>query len=402
MLVISQDLDELLAISHRIAVLYGGRLSTPRPADQLSVEEIGLLMAGHDDAQSSKEGRSAAWIRLVPRQESSPTMAYLSPLFALAATVLSGLVLFAILGFPPLDPLFNFFVKPLLGPSGITNLLLKATPLILIAIGLSMGYRANVWNIGAEGQYTIGAVFAGGVALLFYEVDTPLLLPGMIVAGALGGMVWAGIPALLRTRFNTSELLTSLMLVYVATQVLLYLVHGPWKDPDGFSFPETRLFHDAATLPRLWAGTRINLGWPIALLAVFVAWIVMGRTLIGFQIRVSGTAPTAARFAGFSEKGTIWLVLMVGGGLAGVAGMIEVSGTIGQLVPVISPGYGFTAIIVAFLGRPEFRSVYYSPGCSWRCRFLAAKWCRSKTAYRARSAGCSRACCCSSCSRPTS
>ncbi len=290
-------------------------------------------------------------IRLVPRQEAAPAMVYLSPVIALGATILSGIVLFAILGFPPFDPLFNFFVKPLLGPSGITNLLLKATPLILIAIGLSMGFRANVWNIGAEGQYTIGAVFAGGLALLFYEVDSPLLLPGMIVAGALGGMAWAAIPAFLRTRFNTSELLTSLMLVYVATQVLLYLVHGPWKDPVGVAFPETRLFHEAATLQRLWSGTRLNLGWPLALVVVFAAWIIMGRSLIGFQIRVSGAAPTAARFAGFSERRVIWLTLMIGGGLAGLSGMIEVSGTIGQLVPIISPGYGFTAIIVAFLGR---------------------------------------------------
>ncbi len=290
-------------------------------------------------------------IRLVPRQEVSQAMVYLSPLIALAATVLSGLILFAILGFQPFDPLYNFFVKPLLGPSGITNLFLKATPLVLIAIGLSMGYRANVWNIGAEGQYTIGAVFAGGLALAFFEVDSPLLLPGMVVFGVLGGMAWAAIPAFLRTRFNASELLTSLMLVYVATQVLLYLVHGPWKDPDGFSFPETRLFHAAATLPRLWSGTRLNLGWPIALVAVFAGWIIMGRSLVGFQIRVSGAAPNAARFAGFSERRTIWLTLMLGGGLAGLAGMIEVSGTIGQIVPVISPGYGFTAIIVAFLGR---------------------------------------------------
>ncbi len=269
---------------------------------------------------------------------------------AVLATVVTGGVLFAILGFDPLDPLFNFFVKPLLGRSGLTNLLGKATPLILIATGLALGYRANVWNIGAEGQFTIGAVFSGGVALAFYNVDSPLILPAMFIAGALGGAAWAAIPALLRTRFNASELLVSLMLVLVATQVLLYLVHGPWKDPDGFSFPESRLFNSSATLPRMF-GTRINIGFPVALVAVAAAWLVMGRSLLGFQIKVSGAAPLAARFAGFSEKRIIWVTLLIGGGLAGVAGMIEVSGTIGQLVPVISPGFGFTAIIVAFLGR---------------------------------------------------
>ena len=289
-------------------------------------------------------------IKLVPRQEASRVFVYLSPVVAVVLTVLTGAVLFAILGFDPLDPLFNFFIKPLLGPSGLTNLLGKATPLILIATGLAMGYRANVWNIGAEGQFTIGAVAASGVALLFWEVDSIFVLPLMFIAGAAGGAAWAAIPAFLRTRFNASELLVSLMLVLVATQILLYLVHGPWKDPDGFAFPESRLFSDSATLPRLF-GTRINLGFPIAVLAVAGAWLVMGRTLLGFQIKVSGAAPQAARFAGFSESSVIWLTLLVGGGLAGVAGLIEVSGTIGQLVPVISPGFGFTAIIVAFLGR---------------------------------------------------
>lgn len=289
-------------------------------------------------------------IRLVPRQQPSRLYSYLSPVVAVVATVLSGAVLFAILGFEPLDPLFNFFIKPLLGPSGLTNLLGKATPLVLIATGLAMGFRANVWNIGAEGQFTIGAVFAGGVALAFYNVDSPLILPAMFIAGALGGAAWGAIPALLRTRFNASELLVSLMLVLVATQVLLYLVHGPWKDPDGFAFPESRLFNSSATLPRMF-GTRINIGFPIALVAVAAAWLVMGRSLLGFQIKVSGAAPLAARFAGFSANRIIWVTLLAGGGLAGIAGMVEVSGTIGQLVPVISPGFGFTAIIVAFLGR---------------------------------------------------
>lgn len=299
-------------------------------------------------------------ITLLPRSEPSKAMMYLSPVFALAATILCGLVLLSIMSFDfnsntftdnPFDPLVNFFYAPLVSPSGLTNLAMKATPLVLIAIGLAMCYRANVWNIGAEGQYTIGALAGGGVALAFYGVDSWLLLPAMFVAGALGGLIWAGIPALLRTRFNASELLVSLMLVYVAAQVLTYLVYGPWKDPDGFSFPESRVFHTAARLPLVWESRRINLGAPIALLAVFGGWLVMGRSLIGFQIKVLGAAPNAARFAGFSEKKVIWLTLLVSGALAGIAGLIEVSGTIHQIVPEISPGYGFTAIIVAFLGR---------------------------------------------------
>jgi simple sugar transport system permease protein len=176
-------------------------------------------------------------------------------------------------------------------------------------------------------------------------------MPAMIVAGILGGMAWAAIPAFLKTRYNTNEILTSLMLTYVGLLVLSYLIHGPMKDPEGQNFPESRLFHDAAIIPIILEETRLHLGWIIALFGVAVAWVVMTRHMIGFQIRVIGMAPMAASFAGFKEKHVIWLTFMISGGAAGLAGMIEISGPIGQIVPVISPGYGFTAIIVAFLGR---------------------------------------------------
>jgi simple sugar transport system permease protein len=173
----------------------------------------------------------------------------------------------------------------------------------------------------------------------------------MFIFGILGGMFWAAIPAWLKTRFNTSEILTSLMLSYVAVLLLSYLVHGPWRDPEGYNFPESRMFGDAAIVPIMLQGTRLHIGAIITLMVVAAGWIVMSRTLIGFQLKVIGDAPVAAHFAGFSGPGLIWLVLLTGGGLAGLAGMLEVSGPIGQLHPVISPGYGFTAIIVAFVGR---------------------------------------------------
>jgi simple sugar transport system permease protein len=178
-----------------------------------------------------------------------------------------------------------------------------------------------------------------------------LLLPVMIVAGALGGMAWAAIPAWLKTRFNANEILTSLMLTYVAILFLSYLVHGPWRDPEGFNFPESRMFPDAGTMPVLVEGTRMHFGAILALLAVVGGWLILAKALIGFQLRVVGVAPVAARYVGFKEKRLIWFVLLLSGGLAGVAGVSEVSGPIGQLIPTISPGYGFTAIIVAFLGR---------------------------------------------------
>ncbi len=290
-------------------------------------------------------------LRLEPRGARSRVWTWGSPVLALALALVTAAIIFALLGAPPGRSLYTYFIAPLTSPTGRPELLVKAAPLILIAIGLSLGFRANVWNIGAEGQYTLGAIAGGGLALWFYEVDSPLLLPAMILAGALGGMAWAAIPAILRTRFNANEILTSLMLTYVAQQLLLYLVVGPWKDPDGYGFPQSRLFHEAATLPTLLPGTRIHLGVLAALIAVGLGWALLAKSLVGFQLKVVGQAPRAARYAGFSEKGLIWLALMLGGGLAGLAGLFEVAGPVGQLTPQISPGYGFTAIIVAFLGR---------------------------------------------------
>jgi simple sugar transport system permease protein len=290
-------------------------------------------------------------VRLEPRGEHSPVWTYCSPLLALALTLLTAAIIFAALDQDPGEALYTFFIAPLTSPTSRPELLVKAAPLVLIGIGLSLGFRANVWNIGAEGQYTIGAITGGGVALALYGVESPLVLPAMIIAGIAGGIAWAAIPAWLRTRFNANEILTSLMLTYVAQLILTYLVTGPWRDPEGYGFPQSRLFHDAATLPILAEGTRLHLGVFVALLVVAGGWVLLGKSLIGFQLKVVGQAPRAARFAGFSEKALIWLSLLLGGGLAGLAGLFEVAGPVGQLTPQISPGYGFTAIIVAFLGR---------------------------------------------------
>lgn len=289
--------------------------------------------------------------KLVKRPAPSRAMVFLSPMIALLLTLLSGVVLFQLMGVDPAEALYAFFVEPLTSRYGWGELGVKATPLVLIAVALSIGFRAGVWNIGAEGQLTLGAICGGGIALLFYEVDSFLVLPLMIVCGIAGGMLWAAIPALLRTRFNANEILTSLMLTYVATLLLSLLVHGPWRDPDGFNFPESRIFSDAATLPVILEGTRLHLGWLFALLVVIGAWLLMARTIIGFQVKVVGEAPAAGRYAGFSVNKVIWFTLMLSGGAAGLAGLVEVSGPIGQLLPSISPGYGFTAIIVAFVGR---------------------------------------------------
>lgn len=278
-------------------------------------------------------------------------MVWGAPLIAVILTLITGGLTFAIMGKPMGEALYTFFVQPMTTFAGATELVVKATPLVLIGIGLSLGFRANVWNIGAEGQYTIGAVFGGGLAIFFHESTSPFLLPGMLVAGVIGGMVWAAIPALLKTRFNANEILTSLMLTYVAVLLLGFLVHGPWRDPDGFNFPQSRLFPEAGTMPILIEHSRIHLGAVFAVLAVIGAWLLLGKGMMGFKLKLVGVAPDAAHFAGFSASRMIWFSLLAGGGLAGLAGVCEVAGPIGQLIPTISPGYGFTAIIVAFLGR---------------------------------------------------
>lgn len=292
-----------------------------------------------------------SFIRLEPRGQASKTMVYVTPLLAVALTLLSGFILFLAMGFDPLKALYSFFVAPVTSVRGVGELVVKATPLVLCAVGLAIGFRANVWNIGAEGQLTLGAITGGGLALAFYGEGGWWLLPLMVIGGAIGGAAWAAVPAYLRLRFNASEILTSLMLNYVALLLLNYLVHGPFRDPDGFAFPESRLFEADAVLPILWAGTRVHLGALFALLAVAGGWLLIARTFIGFQIKVIGLTPAAAGYAGFDQKRIIWLTLLLSGALAGIAGMGEIAGPIGQITASISPGYGYTAIIVAFLGR---------------------------------------------------
>jgi simple sugar transport system permease protein len=278
-------------------------------------------------------------------------MMFASPVIAAVCMLITGYLLFTFLGKEPLHAFWVFFIKPLTTTYGIGEWLLKATPLILCGLGLAIGFRASVFNIGAEGQLTMGAIAAGGVALIFYDVDSHWILPLMMLAGILGGMAWAVIPAFLRTRFNTNEILVSLMLVYVAQLFLGYLVQGPWRDPEGFNFPQTKIFTDVEKMPLIVEGLRTNISFIIAVLLVVAAWFFSHKMFAGFRMLVSGLAPAAARYAGFSEKRNVWMALLISGGTAGLAGMAEVSGPLGQLQPIISPGYGFAAIIVAYVGR---------------------------------------------------
>lgn len=289
--------------------------------------------------------------KLEPRPQASRWWGLGSPLLALAITVLIGVALFMLLGKDPLRGLQVFFWEPLKSAYAIGELMVKATPLLLIALGLAVCYRSNVWNIGAEGQFVIGALAAGGVALLADKGTGSWIIVPILLAGVVGGMVWAGITALLRDRFNASEILVSLMLVYVAVQLLSYLVFGPWKDPAGYNFPQTRMFDAATQIPRLMKGSRVSVGLLIALAGSAALWVFLFRTKAGFAQQVGGLAPAAARYAGFSSRKALWLALLVSGGAAGLAGALEVAGPIGQLTPYVPAGYGFAAIIVAYVGR---------------------------------------------------
>jgi len=299
-------------------------------------------------------------LKLEVRPQPSQAMTIASPLIALAITVLLGVLLFVALGKDPLRGLQMFFVEPIRSGYAWSEIAIKATPLALIALGLSICYRSNVWNIGAEGQYILGAVFAGGVAMLAGPQSSRWIVVAILAAGALGGMVWAGIVALLRDRFNASEILVSLMLVYVAELVLGWLVYGPWKDPNGYNFPQTVSFDAVTRIPKLIEGSRANIGVLISLVAVALSWILLFRTYAGFQLQVGGLAPAAARYAGFSSRRMLWLALLLSGGLAGLAGGLEAAGPLGQLTPHVPAGYGFAAIIVAFVGRLHPLGVVFS------------------------------------------
>ena len=275
----------------------------------------------------------------------------LSPLLAVALTLASSIVVFWLLGQDPWRALNVYFLMPVSDFWGVQEVAVKASPLVLIAVGLALCFRSGNWNIGAEGQFLIGAIAGGGIAVWTQGWGGPWVLPLMLVAGMVGGALYALIPAILKTRLRVNEILVSLMLVYVAEHLLDWLVRGPWRDPLGFNMPQTITFAREATLPILFDGGRMNLGTVITLLVVVIATIVMARTLKGFEIKLVGEAPRAARFAGFDDKKLTLTVFAVSGALAGLAGVMEAAGTVRQLLPGFSPGYGFTAIIVAFLGR---------------------------------------------------
>ena len=283
-------------------------------------------------------------------------MSLATPVLAVVATMVFGGLLFAVLGKDPVLAICTIFWEPLFGEFAFfyrPQLLIKGAPLVLIAIGLSLGFKSGIWNIGAEGQYIMGALFGAGVGLAFYPMESAFIFPLMVIAGAFGGWIWAMIPAVLKVKFGTNEILVSLMLVYVAEQFLASMSLGLLKNPEGFGFPGSRNLqqYPSAHNAELIAGTGMHWGIVAALIAVIFAYVLLARHALGFAIRVTGEAPRAARFSGVNPTRLILFCLGMSGMLAGLAGLFEVSGPAGQITIDFNVGYGFTAIIVAFLGR---------------------------------------------------
>ncbi|MEM1273026.1 MAG: ABC transporter permease [Pseudomonadota bacterium] len=296
-------------------------------------------------------------IRLERRPSPSQTWVYAAPILAVILTMLAGGLLFASLGTNPVDAMRTIFWEPLFHPSfgGYLRgqLLVKAGPLILIAIGLSLGFRAGIWNIGAEGQYIIGAVCGAGFGLAFYPSEAWWIFPGMIFFGAVGGWAWSMIPAILKVWRGTNEILVSLMLVYVAESIVALAATGFLRNPDARGFPGSRNLsqHPGTDNPEIFAGTGIHLGILTGFLMVVLAYILLTRHLFGYRVQLAGQAPRAARFHGVNPITMVLICMGFSGALAGMAGLFEAAGPGGQIVIDFGVGYGFTAIIVAFLGR---------------------------------------------------
>jgi ABC-type uncharacterized transport system permease subunit len=296
-------------------------------------------------------------IQLEKRKEPSAFWTYSTPVLAVVLTMILGGLLFALIGKDPLLAIKTIFWDPILGEFAFyyrPEVFKKAAPLVLIAIGLSYGFKAGIWNIGAEGQYIIGAICGAGVALAFYPTEGRwFIFPMMIIVGFLGGVVWAMIPALLRVYFRTNEILVSLMLVYVAEVLIKAFSIGLMRNPDGHGFPGSRNLNQYASAANLelFAGTGIHWGVLTALFAVVATYVVLAKHQFGFFVRLTGESPRAAGFAGVNANRLIVICFVISGGLAGMAGLFEVAGPAGQILGSFPSFYGFTAIIVAFLGR---------------------------------------------------
>jgi len=289
-------------------------------------------------------------ISLEKRLTPSTFMLVAVPLVSVLLALLVGAVFLVMNGNNPIEVYTMLISSAFTTSYGLTESIVKAIPLMLAGLGVSLAFRMQLWNIGAEGQLYMGAVAATWVALTFPQLPSVIMIPFMLLMGFFAGAIWGLLPAIPRAYLKVNETITTLLLNYVAILWADYLVYGAWKDPEGFNFPLTPQFVPAAILPSL-GQSRIHLGLLFAIIAAVILYILIGHTKWGYEVRVIGESPAAARYAGMNIKKNICLVMLISGGLAGIAGMSEVSGIAGRLQHGLSPGYGYTAIIVAWLAR---------------------------------------------------
>ncbi|CAB5120502.1 ABC transporter, permease protein 1 (cluster 11, riboflavin/purine nucleoside/unknown) [Olavius algarvensis associated proteobacterium Delta 3] len=290
-------------------------------------------------------------LQIKRRQE--PLFIWGSCLIFLGAIVLSlgiSSLLLLIQDRPPIQGLVLLFQGAFGSRWALEDCLVKAIPIFLCSLGVAIAFRLQVWNIGAEGQFALGAVGATWIALNFGTLPAPLLIPLMLATAGIFGGLWGLIPAVLKTRLRTNEIITTLMLNYIAILILDYLVYGPWKDPVSFGFPMTEVFSDSAIVGSIGA-TRIN--WGLLLCVVFgvMVWVFLRFTRLGYELKASGENINAARYARLPYERLVWLVMILSGALAGSAGFLEASASLNRLQPSIMVGYGYTAIVVAWLAR---------------------------------------------------
>ena len=342
-------------------------------------------------------------IRLEKRPQPSRAFSLATPLLAVLATMFFGGLLFAALGKDPIASIVTIFWQPLFGEFAFyyrPQLLIKGAPLVLIAIGLSLGFKAGIWNIGAEGQYIMGALFGAGVGLAFYPMEGFFIFPLMVLAGALGGWIWAMIPAVLKVRFGTNEILVSLMLVYVAEQFLASMSLGLLKNPEGFGFPGSRNLqqYPSAFNSDLVAGSGMHWGVVAAFIAVIFAYVMLTKHRLGFAIRVTGEAPRAARFSGVNPTRLVLICLGISGALAGMAGLFESPAPQDKSASISTWATGSRRSSWRSWGVSTLSASCWLAG-SWRSPTSAAKSRSPTLGYRVLRSNCSKGCCCSSCSQ---
>ncbi|MGR6836422.1 ABC transporter permease [Syntrophomonas erecta] len=289
-------------------------------------------------------------IRLVRRQHDSLSAKVMVPVLSVLLALAFGWVFLALSGLDAGETYFRMFKGAFGSSYAISETIVKAIPLMLAGLAVSLAFRMKLWNIGAEGQLYMGAFAASGVALALGDLSSPLLLGLMLLAGFIGGALWGFIPGVLRAYWQVNETITSLMLNYVAISWVNYLVFGPWKDPQSMGFPLTPRFTPAAYLPTL-GHSRVHMGLVLAIIIALLFYLVLQYTRWGYELKVSGESQAAARYAGMNVARNIVMVMLISGGIAGITGMIEVSGITHRLQQGFSPGYGYTGIIVAWLAR---------------------------------------------------